>query len=194
MRSYQTEVNNNSGNLNNYVLELLLNKTRPSNITLMRLYKETNPCLLRYNALYGDNFKAHIKENYVDHISRNNFDIFLLLLCGDIESKPGPKKKASHLKKAHYMRANRSSAPQQKGQISPNDPVIYSSPSNTNSAIIGNFHQGDINKFGNNSVGKQCTCNALISLLWFTFSWQCVIIDFRQYINQRWSTLPWHAA
>jgi hypothetical protein len=42
-------------------------------------------------------------------------------------------------------------------------------------AIVGNFHQGDPNLFDVDSVGKQCTCNAIVALcelpnLYFRFN------------------------
>ena len=38
------------------------------------------------------------------------------------------------------------------------------SQNSTDSTILGNFHQGDLNIFDVDSLGKQCTCNAILAL------------------------------
>ena len=166
VKSFQTEVSSQPGNLLNFILKLLLNKTRPSNATFLRIYKETGAWLLNYDALFGDRFEIHVKENEVDRLSRNNFDIYLLLLCGDIEKNPGPKRKAGYVKRAQQVLANN---PQLKANDSnsgsnPSDMGRNTSHYTINSSITGNFQQGDSSRFGPDSIGKQCACNALISL------------------------------
>jgi len=89
---------NSSDTLINCVLKLLLSKTKPSDATLMRVIQNTGQYLLEYNNLYGAYFTAFIDQSALSNMSVNNFDIDLLLLCGDVESNPGPPPKSTQSK------------------------------------------------------------------------------------------------
>jgi len=75
----------------NCMLKMLLRKTRPSNETSMRIIHKTGIHLLKFNTLYGTHFTSCIDTTILSNILINKFDCDLLLLCGDIESNPGPR-------------------------------------------------------------------------------------------------------
>ena len=179
-RSNATEVKQNYGSLIEYILNVLLSKTRPANVTFMRLSQVTGQQLLSFNASYQTDFILYIDKITVNDISRNNFDIDLLILCGDIETNPGPKRKAVYAKRIERMKLS-------KAKVSPcanvgetNEKCLKSNDSETHrslrnyenhekqytirSVVAGSFHQGDFDKFVSDSAGKQCACNALLSL------------------------------
>jgi len=74
------------------MLKVLLRRTKPSNDSFLRVIQKTGQCLLKYSNLYGTQFTSFYDSSTLHSISTNNFDIDLLILCGDIQSNPGPKK------------------------------------------------------------------------------------------------------
>ena len=150
-----------AGSLLGYLLKLLLGKSCPSLVTFERVIQLTGKCLCGYQELYGDRFNEHVdvtrafnkSTDYlydIKNIPKNYFDIKLLLLCGDIESNPGPRRKTSTLSKINrFQNTNQTE---------------YGNYHMMSSVICGNFHQGDSNRFSILSVGKQCVCNAMIAL------------------------------
>ena len=179
-RSNATEMIQNYGSLIDYILNVLLSKTRPSNATFMRLSQLTGPQLLSFNALYKTDFISYIDKITVNDISRNNFDIELLILCGDIETNPGPKRKAVHAKRIERLKLSKAKVSLSANVGETNEVCLKSSDSESSrnlhnyeipnkqytvrSVVAGSFHQGDSNKFVSNSAGKQCACNALLGL------------------------------
>jgi len=81
----------NTDNLIDCMLKVLLSNTRPSNVTFMRVIDKTGKYLVKYSNLYGKHFPSVIDNTRLHDISVNNFDIDLLLLCGDVELNPGPR-------------------------------------------------------------------------------------------------------
>jgi len=84
------KVFSNNDSLIDCMLKVLLCKTRPCNDTFTRVIYKTGKHLLKCSNVYGRQFISVIDSNSLHTISTNNFDIDLLLLCGDIESNPGP--------------------------------------------------------------------------------------------------------
>ena len=178
-RSNATEMIQNYGSLIDYILNVLLSKTRPSNATFMRLSQLTEQ-LLSFNALYKTDFISYIDKITVNDISRNNFDIELLILCGDIETNPGPKRKAVHAKRIERLKLSKAKVSLSANVGETNEVCLKSSDSESSrnlhnyeipnkqytvrSVVAGSFHQGESNKFVSNSAGKQCACNALLGL------------------------------
>ena len=74
------------------MLKVLLRRTQPSNDSFLRVIQKTGKCLLKYSNLYGTLFTSCLDSSRLHSISTNNFDVDLLILCGDVESNPGPKK------------------------------------------------------------------------------------------------------
>ena len=89
---------NNSDSLLNCALKLLLIKTQPCDATFLRVIHQSGNYLLKYNTLYGAYFMSSIDKNALSNICANKFDIDLLLLCGDVESNPGPPRKSRQRK------------------------------------------------------------------------------------------------
>ena len=88
------------------MLKVLLCKTRPSDETFTRVIHKTGKHLLKYSNLYGRRFTSVIDSSSLHNISTNNFDIDLLLLCGDIETNPGPtnsRGQKQHTSAAEYQ-------------------------------------------------------------------------------------------
>ena len=179
-RSNATEMIQNYGSLIDYILNILLSKTRPCNATFMRLSQFTGLQLLNFNALYKTEFISYIDKITVNDISRNNFDIELLILCGDIETNPGPKRKAVHAKRIERLKLSKAKVSPSANEGETNAVCLKSSDSEysrnlhnyeipnkqytVKSVVAGSFHQGDSNIFVSNSAGKQCACNALLGL------------------------------
>ena len=63
-RSNATDTIQNCGSLIDYILNVLLSKTRPSNATFMRLSQLTGPQLLSLYSLYKTDFISYIDKNY----------------------------------------------------------------------------------------------------------------------------------
>ena len=89
----------NAGNLIHYILIFLLNTTRPSNETFSCVCTQTGMQLTHYNDVYGEYFISYITRGLIINLSQNYFDEQFLLLCGDIETNPGPRKKVDHKNK-----------------------------------------------------------------------------------------------
>ena len=177
--SKPVEMMDNSGNLMDYLLNFLLRNTRPSYFTFIRVCSQTGQHLSNYNDTYGARFSCHLNDTTFNSMSRNSFDIDLLILCGDIETNPGPRRKPAIAKRIHNLAMSR----QQRTTVSPTSVnEIRPHPSNSEtannmhdndtasrhfaikSAVTGTFHQGDLCKFQSDSAGKQCACNALLSI------------------------------
>ena len=162
----------NAGNLIHYILIFLLNTTRPSNETFSRVCTQTGMQLTHYNDVYGEYFISYITRGLIINLSRNYFDEQLLLLCGDIETNPGPRKKADHKNKiarlkgipSQQMKKNEATRMNNEEKSCMSDIENCGKQYEIMSATAGNFHQGDLIRFHPDSAGKQCTCNALISL------------------------------
>ena len=93
------EMMDNSGNLIDYLLNFLLRNTRPSYFTFIRVCSQTGQHLSNYNDTYGARFSCHLDDTTFNSMWRNSFDIDLLILCGDIETNPGPWRKSAIAKR-----------------------------------------------------------------------------------------------